>query len=163
PRSCAASGVASITRATTRAIEPVLISSSSWCGIITSGGRCRAPRTTRSTRQINHTLGGQRTLFDLLRELLALETDFVNEFGIRRELLSQGHRPRFRIRLGVVDRDLDLEMSKVGSADSLPNLGRLGNHAAVPVDPRVIAESNRFDHQRVIRPRAGRIPLPRWV
>ena len=101
------------------------------------------------------------TSFDLFREPLAFGTDFIDEFGIRGELLPQGHRPRLRVGLWIVDRDLDVEMSEVGSPDSLTNLCAFGNHAAVPIDPRVIAKSDGVDHQRVVGPGGRRIAFPR--
>src|SRR5574339_97468 len=101
--------------------------------------------------------------FDLARELLAFGADLVDELGIRGELLAQGHRPRFRIRLGVVDGDVDLDVPEVGPPYSLTNLAGAGNHAAAPVDPQIVAKPDAVDDQRVAVPGGRRITLPRGI
>src|SRR5262249_46968602 len=47
--------------------------------------------------------------------------------------------------------------------DPLTHLGGFRNDAAVPVDPKVVAKSDRVYHQRVARPRRRRISLPRRI
>src|SRR5918993_1087017 len=103
------------------------------------------------------------SLLELLHEALAFGTNFVNQLGIRGELLTQSDGPRLRIRLWIVDGDLDFEVSEVGPPDSLTHLCGPRNHAAVPVDPEVVAKSDAVDHQRVAVPRRRRIALPRWI
>src|SRR4029079_14894348 len=97
------------------------------------------------------TVSPSRSL-ELLRELLALGADFVDQLSIRGELLAQRNTPRPGIRLRIVDRHFNLEMAKVGPVDALANRGGLGYHAAVPIYPDVVAESVGVDDQRVVRP-----------
>ena len=87
--------------------------------------------------------------FILLRLLAAGQFDDKSY----RELLAQGHRPWLRIRLGVIDRDLDLEVAEVRAPDSLAQPAGARNHAARPIEPHVVPKSNRVDHQRVVGPR----------
>jgi hypothetical protein len=65
------------------------------------------------------------TSFQLLREFLSFGTDLVDELRVGGKLLPQRDGPRLRVGLGIVDRDLDVEMSEVRSPDTLANLGRL--------------------------------------
>src|SRR5689334_19931036 len=60
--------------------------------------------------------------FELLRELLALGANLVDQLGVWRELLPQCDGPRLRVRLGIVDGYFDVEMTKVGTTDPLTDL-----------------------------------------
>src|SRR5688572_31346243 len=93
----------------------------------------------------------------LLRESLAFSADFVDELGVCGKLLPQGDRPWPGVRLRVVHGHLDFEVTEVGPPDSLAHLGGFGDHAAVPVDPQVVAESDGVDHQRLAGPRRRRV------
>src|SRR5688572_27213182 len=99
----------------------------------------------------------------LFREPLAFCAHFVDELRVGSELLSQSDGPRSRIRLRIVHCHLDLEMAEVGPANALAELGRPRDHAAIPVDPDVVAKSDRVDHQRIVGPHGRRVSLPGWI
>jgi len=54
----------------------------------------------------------------LLCEPLPFGTDLVDQLRIGRELLPQGHGPRPRVRLGIVDRDLDVHVAEVAAVEA---------------------------------------------
>jgi hypothetical protein len=85
-------------------------------------------------------------------ELLVFQTNFVDQFGVGYDALLQRDPPRFGVGLGIVNRHPDFEMSEIPSPDLFSNLGCAGEHAAAPVDPRIVAHSDRVDHERVAGP-----------
>ena len=67
---------------------------------LTSGDRARALSSSRlegGHRSGPSTRAG-RWLLEFLHELLAFSADFINELGVRGELLAEGHRPGLRYR-----------------------------------------------------------------
>ena len=103
--------------------------------------------------------------------LLRLSTNFSN-FSFSRQISSissasttmrcfKRDGPWLRVGLGIVDGHRDVEVSEIRATDLFAYLGRLGQRASVPIDPRVVAQSNRIDHQRIARPLGGRVSLPR--
>jgi phosphoserine phosphatase RsbU/P len=73
---------------------------------------------------VDHQLGGQPQPDDLTLLTASVLT------GVGGGLLPQGHRPGLRVGLGIVDGDLDLEMSEVGPPDRLAKPGRPDDRAA---------------------------------
>src|SRR5262245_17384956 len=64
---------------------------------------------------------------DLLRtsvELLVLETDEFNQLGVDEQSLIDANRPRLRVRLRIVNRDVDLQRAEVGPAEPLDRFAR---------------------------------------
>src|SRR5689334_15320909 len=99
-------------------------------------------------------------LLHVLRELLVLGTDFIDELRVGSELLPQCDSPRFRIGFRIIHSDFEFEMAEIGPSDPLTNFCGLGKDTAVPIDPEVVTKSDRFDDQCVPGPRGCRIPLP---
>src|SRR5262245_14886961 len=93
-------------------------------------------------------------------ELLILETHEFDQLGVDEQPLIHAHRPRFRVRLGIVDGDVDLQRAEVGPAESLGQLSSRRQRRAVDVEPYVIAEVRRLDDERVAVPAASRIAKP---
>jgi len=93
-----------------------------------------------------------------LRVLFILQADFIDEFRIGAELLPQTDGPRLRIRLGIIHRYFDFEMSKIRPPDLLTEFGGVGNDAAIPVDPQAIAKSDAIDDEPCARPRGRGVP-----
>src|SRR5207247_2340325 len=83
-----------------------------------------------------------------------------HEFRIDCDLLFQRHRPWLRVRLGIVDRDFDLEVSEIGPADSLSDFGVRCEDASIPVDPQVVAKTDRVDDERIALPSRARAARP---
>lgn len=66
------------------------------------------------------------------------------------------NRPGARVRLGIVGCDFHLERSIVRAAQSFGHFRDAGQRCAVHVDPQIVPEARRLDHQRV----AGEVGLP---
>src|SRR5688572_31726574 len=60
------------------------------------------------------------------KKLLVFQADFVDQVCVQDDLLFQRNGPRLRVRLGIIDGDLHLEVSEVRPADLFSNLCRLG-------------------------------------
>lgn len=114
-------------------------------------GPVGAVATSSRSLLIGASSRGDRS-FELARKLLAFGANLVDELGVRRELLPQRDGPRSGVRLGIVDCHLDLQVTEVGTPDLLTKLRGLRDHAAVPVDPKVVAESDAVDHHGVAGP-----------
>src|SRR4051794_3836796 len=93
-------------------------------------------------------------------ELLVFETDLVDQLGIDDDPLMQRDGPRMRVGLRVVHRDLHLEMSEIGPPHLFAYLRSLRHDAAVPIDPGVVAQADRVDHERIAGPFRRRVTLP---
>src|SRR5690349_24741282 len=73
----------------------------------------------------------------LLPESLILFADELDQLLIEHQLLVHAHRPRFRVRLLVVDGDVDFHLAERWAADSLGDLGGVGHRRANDVEPSV--------------------------
>ena len=88
-----------------------------------------------------------------LHRLLVFEAVVVDELGVDDDRLIQPYRPRLRVGLRIVDRDLDVEVSEARTADALGHTRLCRNRAAGNVEP-VVTESDRLDDERVTLPAA---------
>ena len=112
-----------------------------------SGGECR-PTPTQ---------------FSVSANFFVLQADFVDQIGVDHDALPQGDGPWLGVGPGIIHGDPYFEVSEVRPPDFFPHLGVFGHHTSVPIDPRVVAQSNRVDHQGVPGPIGRRISLPRRV
>src|SRR5687767_9794204 len=94
-------------------------------------------------------------------ELFVLETDLVDDLRVRDHLLAETDGPRPRVRLGVVHRHFDIEMTKVRTSDPLADLAGTRQRTAAEVEPQVVAKTDGVDDERVTLPATDRVPLPR--
>ena len=68
-------------------------------------------------------------------------------------MLAQVDRERFGVVPGIVDGELDIERPVVRPAvDLFSHLGHVAHRAAAGIDPQVVAEALRPDHERVSLP-----------
>ena len=96
----------------------------------------------------------------VLRRLLVLVADELDELLIGDEPVVDAHRPRPRVGLGVLDGDVELEPAVGDAAESLGDARRAAEVAAVHVEPAVVAEPHRLHHERVAFPPSHRVALP---
>src|SRR5690348_14086557 len=89
-------------------------------------------------------------------------TDEFDEFRIDHDSLVDFDRPRLGISLGIVDGDFDFQRPEGRTAKLFCYLRVSGERTAANVEPKrfVIAESRRFDYQRVSLPLSDRITVP---
>ena len=82
----------------------------------------RWPLAGRCRPSVAGVAPGGQPLLEFLHEPLAFGTDLVDELGVGANCCRKRHRPRLRVRLWVVDGDLDIEMPKIGPPDALAHL-----------------------------------------
>src|SRR5215467_10453591 len=92
---------------------------------------------------------------------VVLIADVLEELGVRlvRELLRDG--PRFRVRLRVVDRHLDVHVAEIFPNEPLRDACFVRGRLAGIVDPALVVEAGRLDDQRISVPMADGIAEPR--
>src|SRR5215471_13640130 len=92
------------------------------------------------------------TLLQMLEELFVFKADFVDKLCVDNNALLQRDGPGLGVGFGIIDGDLDFEVSEVRAANLFPHFGRFGHHTSVPIDPRVVAQTDRVDHQSIAGP-----------
>src|SRR5687767_11407334 len=93
-------------------------------------------------------------------ELLVLETDLVDDLRVGDDLLAETDGPRPRVRLGVLHRHFDIEMTKVRTSDPLADLAGTRQRTAAEVEPQVVAKTDGVDDERIAFPSADGVALP---
>ena len=78
--------------------------------------------------------------------------------GCRTGLLGDG--PGLRIRLRVVDGNLQIHVAKIFASEAFGHLQRVRDRVSVGIEPGFAVRSGRLDNQRVAVPVADRISLP---
>src|SRR5215472_7683282 len=113
---------------------------------------------------------GERSVdFHAPPELLVLVADELDELVVRRDLLIDAQRQRFRVRLRIVERDVDFQLAVAGPANALGELRPVGIRAAADVEPPVIRarlgspQVVRVDDKRVAFPASDRVAVPEWL
>src|SRR5262245_12755861 len=72
---------------------------------------------------------------DAAAELLVLVADELDQLLVGQVALIDPHRPWLGVRLGVLDRHVDLQAAEVQAAEALGDLGLAAVRAAVDVQP----------------------------
>ena len=85
----------------------------------------------------------------VIQVLLILKAHVVDEIRIKLDVLIEVNAPRFRIGLGIVDRQIDFQPSKIRPADALGDLRRIRNRIAQNIEPDAVAEALGVYHQRL--------------
>src|SRR5215831_378786 len=104
--------------------------------------------------------------FDPPAKLLVFVADELDELGVRHDLLVDANRERLRVRLRIVNRDVDLEPAEGGPAEALREFGLLAVRTAADVEPAVArtvfgaAQVVRVDDERVAVPMADGVAVP---
>src|SRR5260221_560586 len=88
-----------------------------------------------------------------LRRLLVLEADLVDQFGVDPEFLIHLDGPRARVRLAIVDRDLDFERAETRPSNPLGHLRGIRHRAPGHIEPETVAKADGLDDERVPVPR----------
>src|SRR5688572_32508701 len=86
--------------------------------------------------------------------------DELNEFGIWHDTLVDPDRPWLRVRLWVIDGDVDLESAVVYPAESFSNLGSGCQWCSTNIQPFAVADVARLNDQRIPFPLSDGIAVP---
>src|SRR5215207_4455690 len=95
-----------------------------------------------------------------LDELLILEADLVDQFGVDNDALLQRNGPGLCVSLEIIDSHADVEMSEVPPLNFLTDFGRFGDQTSVPVNPGIVTKTDRVDDQGISVPLRRGIALP---
>src|SRR5215831_2948967 len=112
-----------------------------WC-VVAKGALARAVRFLPGAWQMFHVA-------------VVLVADGFHEFRIGQQAKVLGEGPSLRIRLGIIDRDLDVHVAEVLPAIPLGDLQSVGYRLALLIDPEVSVETLGMDNQHIAVPLAG--------
>src|SRR6516165_3537315 len=87
--------------------------------------------------------------------------DALDEVGVGEKFKLKRKRPGLGIGLRVVNRDFDVHMSKVAAAEALDGVKSFRMRTAAVIDPALIVEAARVNHEPVALPFANGITEPR--
>src|SRR5215471_12503663 len=96
----------------------------------------------------------------MLRRSLVLVANELDQLLIERELVAHANREGLRVRLRVVDRHVDLEVTVVRSPPPLGHLALRRHRAALNVEPHIVAETDRLDDERIAFPVTDGVAIP---
>ena len=95
---------------------------------------------------------------DAAAELLVLVADELDQLLVGHQPLIDAHRPWLRVRLGILDRQIDLQMAVSRPPDALGELGVAAVRAAVDVHPAVVGTI--FRASKIVGLDDERVPVP---
>src|SRR3984893_14198005 len=85
----------------------------------------------------------------------------IEELGVRLEEQDDLVRPRFQVRLGIVDGHGLFQVTEIDTPPAFGHLQRVAVRVGhVRAEPAAIAESNALDHEHLALPVADRISQP---
>jgi len=96
----------------------------------------------------------------IMVRVLLVVADVFEHIRIRGYLKPDIFRPRFRVCLGIVDRDLDVHVPEVRTRETLGRVQRVGMGVTGVIEPAPIVEPPGLDNQGVSIPFADGITIP---
>ena len=75
------------------------------------------------------------------RVLLVFLANELDQLGIEHDLLVHGDRPGFGVGLRVVDRDLYIQVSEIGTTLAFNGFRRFGQRTSLDIEPSQVAKS----------------------
>src|SRR5262249_36008032 len=96
----------------------------------------------------------------MLTAAAAFVADVLQQFGVCSQLRLERNRPRSRVRPGVFQRDVNLQMAEIGSSVTFGQAQRFRMWVTVTIQPRSIVESEAFNHKRAALPAPHRVAHP---
>ena len=106
---------------------------------------------------------GSAFLFNLhaLPPLLVLMADeFDHLRAVRHNLLLDSEGKGLRVRLRIVESELDVQSSEVHAPEPLGHPRSVGIRAAPGIEPSIVVEIIRLDHERVALPSSDGVTVP---
>src|SRR2546421_5475312 len=87
-------------------------------------------------------------------------TDAFDQLHVGIQLEGKIYAPRFRVRLGIIERDLDIKMAEVAAMKTFGHAKGIGMGMAVIIEPAPVVEAGGFGNQRVAFPMTDGISEP---
>src|SRR5579863_2380830 len=84
--------------------------------------------------------------------LLVFDTTRIEQFRVRRQVMSHRDRKRRGVSLRIVNRDLNFHPPEAHAPEPLRHLRRVRHGSPIAVEPQPIAKPDGMDHQRVAFP-----------
>src|SRR5579863_9534710 len=95
-----------------------------------------------------------RLFADRVNRVFLVLAHAFDEFGVGEKFKLQRKRPGSGVGLGIVNRDFDVHVTEIAAAKAFDGVKRLGMRTAAVIDPALVVETARVDHEPVA------IPLP---
>src|SRR5207237_9487857 len=92
--------------------------------------------------------------------VLFILTDAFDELAVGIQVEGKSHRPGFRIRLRIIECDLNIHMPEVAAAKALGHAQGIGVGMSGIIEPALIIESDGLGNERVTFPPAYGISKP---
>ena len=105
-------------------------------------------------------------LFSLLNHMLKVLLVFANafhQFHIWKEFEMNRRSPWPCVRLQIVDGDFYIHVTEVTAVESFGRVIDVTVRMASVIEPALIIEALRIDHECIVFPLANRITQPRWL
>src|SRR5688572_14945496 len=99
-------------------------------------------------------------LSDHVRQVPLVLAHVFQQLRIRHQFEGNLYAPRFGVRLGIVERELDVHAAKIDAPDSLRDLHIVGVWIAAVIEPGAIGNAHGFDDKGVLFPASHRIAKP---
>ena len=98
----------------------------------------------------------------MFQRLLMVVTKRFEQLRIRQQRQHCLCRPRFRIRLRIVDRDRQFHAPEVDAPEPFRDVQCVAVRVGLPrIEPAAIPQADRVDNKRVAIPSTDRVPKPR--
>jgi|ERR1700682_1787417 len=91
-----------------------------------------------------------------------VSADVLGNVPVRPQLESFPCRPWLRIRLWVVECNVDLQHVRSSTPDTFDKVQSVRMRMTHLIDPGLVVKSDRIDDKRISFPIANRIPHPGW-
>src|SRR5262249_37322449 len=91
---------------------------------------------------------------------ILIKADELDHLLVQQNALLHGNGPWLRVRFGIIDGDLDLEVPEVWPSESLGYFRRIGQRIADNIQPTLVDETTRLNHKRISVPSSDRVSIP---
>src|SRR5881397_2696092 len=89
-----------------------------------------------------------------------VNADELDEFIIKQDALLHGNSPRLGVSFGIVNGDFDLQIPEIWPMESLGDFRRIGQRVADDIQPTLVDETARLNHESIAFPSSDRVSIP---
>ena len=94
------------------------------------------------------------------RFLVVLVADVLDQFRIRKQSLALSIGQRLRVRLRIVDRDLDIQVPDIAAPEPFDQVHCVAMRMAAAIEPGLVVEAGGVNDQGVAFPETDRVSQP---